>query len=135
MTLRSSLPRSLIALSLTLATGCASLNQSMLLGASVGAMSMGAAGNLATNHRPEGTALGALTGAALGAAIGYFAHHDLATKERLARDMEKSHEAPAEPKLTRPKYRQIWVPAKIEGDRYIEGHRLYIIEDPGKWTE
>lgn len=135
MTFRSSLPCPLLALSLTMATGCASLNQSMLLGASVGAASMGAAGNLATNHRPEGTALGALTGAALGAAIGYFSAQDLAAKARLARDLEMAHESPVEPKLTRPKYRQIWVPAKIEGDRYIEGHRLYIIEDPGKWTK
>ena len=61
-------------------------------------------------------------------------HFDEA-KERLARAMERTHETPQEPKLTRPKYRQVWVPAKIEGNRYIEGHRLYIIEDPGQWTE
>lgn len=37
------------------------------------------------------------------------------------------------PKLTTPKYRTIWVPDKIDGDRYEEGHRVHIIEEAGRW--
>ena len=37
------------------------------------------------------------------------------------------------PKLSQAKYRTIWVPDKIEGDRFIEGHRVHIIEEAGRW--
>ena len=42
-------------------------------------------------------------------------------------------ERPLPPKLTQARYRTIWVPDKIEGDRYIEGHRVHIIEEAGRW--
>ncbi len=37
------------------------------------------------------------------------------------------------PKLSQAKYKTIWVPDKIEGDRFIEGHRVHIIEEAGRW--
>ena len=37
------------------------------------------------------------------------------------------------PKLSTPRYQTIWVPDKIEGTRYIEGHRIHIIEEAGRW--
>jgi len=39
------------------------------------------------------------------------------------------------PSLTKPKLRSMWVPDQIEGNKYIEGHYIYIIEDPGSWTK
>ena len=44
-----------------------------------------------------------------------------------------SNEKSAPPKLSQARYRTIWVPDKIEGDRYIEGHRVHIIEEAGRW--
>ncbi len=38
-----------------------------------------------------------------------------------------------QPKLRQAKYKTIWVPDKIEGDRFIEGHRVHIIEEAGRW--
>ena len=39
------------------------------------------------------------------------------------------------PFLTRPEVRTIWVPDAIEGNRYIEGHRVFIIEKGTSWSK
>lgn len=38
------------------------------------------------------------------------------------------------PSLTAPKVRRVWVPAKIEGDKYIDGHYMYVIEKTSSWS-
>ena len=114
--------------------GCATARDSMLLGASMGAAAGGSMGNVSTEHSPKGTAIGALIGAALGAAFGYLGHKDYQQKEGLRQAMSNGTEKPKDPKISEPRYRSIWVPDKIEGDRYIQGHRIFIIEDTGKWT-
>jgi hypothetical protein len=106
----------------------------MLLGAGIGAASGGTIGNLSTDHSAQGTAIGALVGAGLGAAFGYLEHKKHQQKDRLPEAMEHGTQKPKQPRLTAPRYRSLWIPDKIEGDRYIEGHRVFIIEDPGKWT-
>lgn len=45
----------------------------------------------------------------------------------------QSNESKSTPKLSQAKYKTIWVPDKIEGDRFIEGHRVHIIEESGRW--
>lgn len=32
------------------------------------------------------------------------------------------------PALTTPKVRKVWVPEKIDNDKYIEGHGLWVLE-------
>ena len=39
------------------------------------------------------------------------------------------------PSLTKPKLRSMWVPDQIEGNKYIEGHFIYVIEDSGSWSK
>lgn len=117
-----------------LLTGCATMQDSMILGASMGVVSGGSMGNLSTNHSQRGTAIGALVGAGLGAAFGYLAHKDNQQKEAMRQAMMNGTEHAKNPRLTEPRYRSIWVPDKIEGDRYIQGHRVFIIEESGKWT-
>ena len=39
------------------------------------------------------------------------------------------------PHLTKPKLRSMWVPDQIEGNKYIEGHFIYLIEDAGSWSK
>lgn len=46
---------------------------------------------------------------------------------------ENRNETHRTPKLSQAKYKTIWVPDKIEGDRFIEGHRVHIIEEGGRW--
>ena len=70
-----------------------------------------------------GLGLGAATGAG---GLGYKVKKSAASSPTLPE--------PKPPKLAAPKYRSIWVPSKIDGDQYIEGHRVYIIENHGKWV-
>jgi hypothetical protein len=38
------------------------------------------------------------------------------------------------PSLTAPEVRRIWVPEKIEGPRFIDGHYEYLIDKPSVWS-
>lgn len=44
------------------------------------------------------------------------------------------NEIPA-PSLTAPKVRKVWVPEKIEGDKFIEGHYMWILEKTTSWSQ
>ncbi len=39
------------------------------------------------------------------------------------------------PSLTLPKVRKVWVPEKIEGDKYIEGHWMWVLERTTTWSQ
>lgn len=39
------------------------------------------------------------------------------------------------PFLTAPKVRKIWVPEKIENDKFIEGHYMWILEKTSSWSQ
>ena len=39
------------------------------------------------------------------------------------------------PSLTMPKVRKVWVPEKIEGDKYIEGHWMWVLERTTTWSQ
>lgn len=39
------------------------------------------------------------------------------------------------PALTSPKVRKVWVPEKIEGEKYIEGHYMWILEKTTSWSQ
>lgn len=39
------------------------------------------------------------------------------------------------PFLTSPKVRKVWVPEKIEGDKFIEGHWMWVLERTTTWSQ
>lgn len=39
------------------------------------------------------------------------------------------------PFLTRPEVRTLWVPDTVEGNRYIERHRVFVIEKNSSWCK
>jgi hypothetical protein len=39
------------------------------------------------------------------------------------------------PFLTSPKVRKVWVPEKIEGDKFIEGHWMWVLERTSSWSQ
>ncbi len=39
------------------------------------------------------------------------------------------------PSLTAPKVRKVWVPEKIDGDKFIEGHYMWILEKTTSWSQ
>jgi hypothetical protein len=65
--------------------------------------------------------------------IGYQAHRDKEKGTKL--DPTLGDFKSVYPELTQPKLRSIWVPDKIEGNRYIKGHTIYIIEEQETWKK
>lgn len=39
------------------------------------------------------------------------------------------------PALTTPKVRKVWVPEKIDGDKFIEGHWMWVLERTTTWSQ
>ncbi|MFZ3230256.1 MAG: glycine zipper 2TM domain-containing protein [Pseudobdellovibrio sp.] len=120
----------LISLTLLL-NGCATATKSLLLGAAVGGVAGGAIGQNQSQNN-EGAAVGLAIGAGIGSLISYLAYKDKKSKpedgSKFKIDEDKF------PFLTKPKIHSIIVPDTIEGNKYIESHKIYILDDPGSWS-
>lgn len=125
----------LIMITLTLSS-CASMEKSTILGAVIGATAGGLIGNSAGDgdRRGHSTSVGAAVGAGLGGLIGYAAYKDKQKKAQ-QETLKENPFASKAPSLTAPKVRRVWVPSRIEGDRYIDGHYMYLIEKTSGWSE
>lgn len=125
----------LIILSLTL-SACASMEKSTILGAVIGGTAGGLIGNSAGNDgkKDQSTLIGAAVGVGLGSLIGYSAYKDKQKKQQQETLKQNPFDSQA-PSLTAPKVRRVWVPARIEGDKYIDGHYMYVIEKTSGWSE
>jgi uncharacterized membrane protein YebE (DUF533 family) len=109
---------------------CATATQSTLLGAAVGG-TVGATLGQAQSQNSQGTITGAAIGVGVGGLLGFLSHKDKKKDETKVESKGSEDEFPA---LTKPKLRSMWVPDKVEGNKYIKGHWIYIIEDPGSWS-
>jgi hypothetical protein len=112
-------------------TACASQTQSALLGAAVGGGVGGAIGQIDSRNF-KGTATGLLVGASIGSLVGLLAGKD--QEKKIPESKPVKPDDSEFPPLTKPKLRSMWVPDKIEGNKYIKGHFIYVIEDPGNWS-
>jgi hypothetical protein len=98
---------------------------------------MGAAGTgigAAAGHNAASALLGLGIGAVFGGTMGFLVHKDKEDKERLAKLGTKKADEPKTPSLTSPEVRRVWVPEKIDGNKFIEGHYMYLIEHNSVWT-
>lgn len=118
---------------LLLLNACATTGQSTLLGATVGGVT-GAALGQAHSQNSEGTATGAVIGAGLGAVMGFLSHMGKKKAEVKTEQPKPGSDEDTFPALTKPKLRSIWVPDKVEGNKYIKGHWIYVIENAGSWS-
>lgn len=57
------------------------------------------------------------------------------TKKTTTLDKPIAKEDIKTPSLTVPKVRKVWVPEKIEGDKYIEGHWMWVLERSTTWSQ
>ena len=115
-------------------TSCSTLGQSVGLGASLGGTAGALVGNSAGqgNHRDKSTLQGAAIGAGLGALIGYAGYLGKQKKaESKSQDVKLEQSTPM---LNAPKVRRVWVPPQIEGEKYIDGHYMYVIEKTSTWS-
>jgi hypothetical protein len=121
------------ALVAVLASACATAPRTLLLGAGTGAAVGGGTG-LLISHNAMGTAIGAATGAITGGLIGFLLHKG---KENDLQGPGGKNVTGAEkyPFLTRPEVRTIWVPDTVDGNRYIERHRVFVIDKNSSWSK
>jgi uncharacterized membrane protein YebE (DUF533 family) len=129
--------RSVLIMSLSsLLVSCATVEKSTILGAMIGGTAGGLIGSSAgsNGHKDQATVIGAAVGLGLGSLIGYSAYKDKQKKEQQQALKENPFDSKA-PSLTAPKVRRVWVPARIEGDKYIDGHYMYVIEKTSTWSE
>jgi hypothetical protein len=116
--------------------GCSTLKDSTLLGVGIGSAvgaGLGAAVSAPRGHETRGAITGAAVGAALGGLIGFFDHKERAKKQRSSLGLTPDHSD--SPFLTKPTVQRLWVPEKIEGDKFISGHWIYVIERPSVWSK
>lgn len=115
-----------------LLNACATAPKSVALGAAIGGVAGGFIGQNQSQNS-QGTVVGLAVGAGLGALVGYLAYKDKVVKQPQNDSLKEMEER--FPALTKPKLRAIWVPDKIEGNKYIRGHYIYVIEDAGSWSK
>lgn len=126
----------LIVISMTL-SGCATMKDSALLGAGIGATSgalLGSAVGSNNGNQSQSTLVGAAIGAGTGALLGYLAHIGKEKKKQVSTSSQPKSDS-NEPSLTSPIVRRIFVPSRIEGKKFIEGHYEFVIERESVWSE
>lgn len=119
--------------SLTLCS-CATMEQSIFAGAGItGAFGTGV--GAAASGDAGGALIGLGIGAVVGGALGYLGHKDQEAKNKLPKSTAMKKDDPKTPSLTSPEVRRVWVPEKIDGDRFIDGHYMYLIERNSVWSK
>ena len=111
--------------------GCASTTKSTLFGMTVGASVGGLIGNSQGDERGKSTANGLAIGAAAGALFGHLAHKDKKQTTPMTSLASKEFEMPP---ITRPRVNCSQVPDAIDGNKWIEKHRVCIIDSPSTWS-
>jgi len=115
-------------------SGCSTMRDSILLGAgTMGALGTGV--GAAAGNNVGGALLGLGIGALVGGTVGYLAHKDRENKERLSKSGSPKSDDSKVPSLTSPEVRRVWVPEKIDGNKFIEGHYMYLIERNSVWSK
>ena len=118
-------------LAVAFASACATVPQSVLVGAGSGAAVGGGAG-LLIGHNAEGAALGVVTGALTGGVLGYLFNKG---KEKGQASSPNASLVEKYPFLTRPEVQTLWIPDTIEGDRFVEKHRVFVIQKNSSWSK
>lgn len=115
-------------------SGCATMEKSVLLGAgTMGAIGVGA--GAAAGNSVGSALLGLGIGAVLGGTFGFMGHKEQEEKARQAKSGSKKKDDEKVPSLTSPEVRRVWVPEKIDGGKFIEGHYMYVIERNSVWSK
>ena len=127
------------ALSLSLLS-CSTMNKSVLLGTGIGMVAGGLLGSSTVQNgdeseRQRGTLTGAAIGGALGGLIGYSAHKQNEKKLQSLPDIKGFGKDPKVPSVTMPEVRRVWVPDKIDGNKYETGHWIYILDKTSTWSQ
>ena len=136
----------LLLLSLLLSS-CASVRRSMVTGA-VGGATAGAltGGAFSRKGQKKNVVTGSLIGGLLGTWAGYLVHKRLDKRDERTRKELLFHlknfgtkdgfgdTHSKKPMITKPIIGSDWVEAQINGNKLIEGHRVWTIEEKSQWV-
>ena len=123
-------------------TGCATSGKSVGLGAGLGAGVGAIAGGLADpgkdgQYRTRNVLIGAALGGMAGAIAGNEIHKSVEDQKKEAflkgRSSSPSASTGVMPSLTQPKVRTEWIESHAVGNRFVDGHFEYIIEESSHW--
>lgn len=118
--------------------GCASSPLYIGTGAAAGGAIGGVSSYYISNHSSKDTVIGTAIGTVSGGLLGYLVYWLTRKKEDSAQNkapLGPPLDPTKTPQLTRPKVDSVWVPDRIEGSKYIEGHRVYILEENSAWSK
>ena len=111
-------------------TQCASFEKTVGLGVGLGAATGFTAAHV-VNYNAKGTAFLGIAGALVGGVIGALLHRDRATDSPPPEAVSVLKDNP--PPLKNAEKDVLWMPDRIEGDRFEEGHRIFTIKKPAHW--
>ncbi len=137
MSLLNPLPPSSLAVSLLtsmlLLSSCATLKSNTFIGGAIGASAGAIGGTLigAPNHTGSGAIIGAASGAAIGALIGLLTEPK--TNKTTLSKLNMDGMALDDPTFTSPEVRRVWIPDKIDGNKFIKGHYMFVLERGVVW--
>jgi hypothetical protein len=122
-----------LVLALPLMSGCASIERSTLLGAAtVGALGTGI--GLGVEKSAGSALIGLGIGAIVGGAMGFAAHKQQENKRgQLVNPFITKEFKDTVPPISTPEVRRVWIPAKVEGNKYVEGHFIFVIDRQAVW--
>ncbi len=121
---------------LSLLTSCSTLKSYPIIGGSIGA-SVGALSGTMIGSQYRKPITGSLVGASTGALLGILTGSLLIPNEKKVEQVPTQKELTLNitdtPSILKPEVKRINVPDKIEGNKYIKSHDVYILEKGTSW--
>ena len=119
-------------------SACATATKSTLLGMGVGVATGALLGAGVNSSDPQrGSTTGAAVGAGLGGLLGYLAYQG--EEKKKARMMSVpagiTSEVNFTPSVSQPVIKRVFIEDKIEDGKYIEGHSVWILDQPAQWRK
>lgn len=122
--------------------GCSTANKSMGFGGLIGAGTGAVLGGIADpgkdgEYRTRNVIVGTYLGGVAGMVTGSLIHKEMDEQKKEAFLKGKATSPPQQsgvvPSLTQAKVRTEWIESRTSGNRFIEGHFEYVIEEPSRW--
>ena len=113
--------------------GCSTATKSILLGGTLGLGTGVLVGSQNHDDKDKAMLIGGLVGLGVGGLLGYAGFKDVENKRTTTSSNGKESDELSAPNLSAPIVRRVWVTDKIEGNNYIRGHYIFVIQESSHW--